>query len=253
MPKYALANDFWMGKLPRSLQNLSDGAWLLLALARPLIRRYNCSTLGKVNPGEADESIKGYVGNVAAFAQRDGGRVLTSLPPRPEDVVDRIVIAFVGSEADCKRAYISELGVCLSDFKAAYECLHAVNALYNRVQWDEEAARSMLGESEVLGLPSVLTGCVRVHESDAACARTCQSGPADAHIAGAEEPRGEACDSEPEEDAYNAGVADEDMKLDVDRQMTQVEVHLRKQALLAQQVQDYTSTILLFFLGGEGL
>eukprot|EP00973_Karenia_brevis_P032404 4468816-Karenia_brevis.AAC.1 len=102
MPKFALANDLWMGKLPRRLNALSDGAWLLLALARPFIRRYSClNDSGKWMPH--DERIKGYIGNVVAYAQANGGSLLESLPPSAKDVVERIVIAFAGSEGDlCK-------------------------------------------------------------------------------------------------------------------------------------------------------
>ena len=46
MPKYALANDLWIGKLPSCLEKLSSGAWLLLPLCRALVRRYNCMTGG---------------------------------------------------------------------------------------------------------------------------------------------------------------------------------------------------------------
>ena len=72
MPKYALANDLWMGKLPRCLARLSAGAWLLLPLSRALIRRYNCyPDSGKWTP--LDQRIKGFVGNVTVVPQADGG------------------------------------------------------------------------------------------------------------------------------------------------------------------------------------
>ena len=39
MPKYALANDLWMGQLPKPVRELSDAAWMMLALARPFMQR----------------------------------------------------------------------------------------------------------------------------------------------------------------------------------------------------------------------
>ena len=44
MPKYALANDLWIGRQPPPLRNLSLGAKLLLPLARGIVRRFNCKT-----------------------------------------------------------------------------------------------------------------------------------------------------------------------------------------------------------------
>ena len=46
LPKFALANDLWVGRLPDALAELSEGAKLLLPLARALIKRYNCKTEG---------------------------------------------------------------------------------------------------------------------------------------------------------------------------------------------------------------
>ena len=79
MPKFALANGLWLGKLPARLKTLTDGAWIMLALARPFIRRYSClNDSGKwMHP---DERIRGFIDNVVASAQANGGRVLTSLP-----------------------------------------------------------------------------------------------------------------------------------------------------------------------------
>ena len=62
------------------------------------------------------ERIKGYIGNVTAYAQADGGALLESLPPRAEDLVERIMIAFTGSEGDLSRAKIEALGVSLEQY-----------------------------------------------------------------------------------------------------------------------------------------
>jgi len=83
LPKFALANDLWMGRLPPQLGLLSTGAWMLLALARPLVKMVNCYPSGK-KAGDMDPNhcTKAYIGNVAAFAHQDGGPLLQSLPPR---------------------------------------------------------------------------------------------------------------------------------------------------------------------------
>jgi len=140
MPKYALANDLWMGRMPPALRDLSVGAWMLLPLARALIRRYNCfNDSGKHGP--ADQRIKAYIGNVCAFPQADGGKLVTSFPPREEDVIDHLLIAFAGQQGDLKKAFIKELGVNADKFRAAYEFLRSSKALYSRVEWDAEAAK----------------------------------------------------------------------------------------------------------------
>ena len=101
MPKYSLANDLWMGKEPAVFTKLSVGARMLLPLARSVIRRYNClNDSGKWMPYE--QRIKGFVGNVVAFPQSDGGAVLNSLPPTAASMIDSLVIAFAGSVEDLK-------------------------------------------------------------------------------------------------------------------------------------------------------
>ena len=245
MPKFALANDLWMGKLPRQLSGLSEGAWLLLPLLRPLIRRYSCLPDGATwcHP---DEKIKAFVGNVAAYAQQDGGRLLKSLPPKPEDLAERLVIAFVGSEADLKRAYIKDLQVSLEAFREAYDFLRAHNALYERVIWDEDAVKAMSESDGLLGLSRVLESCVRLQEPGESTMRARQAGAADAVVTGeeeAEEKEEEALgeeegasedpvepDGEEERWEYLAGVADADMQLDCDRQVQHIEVGLRRAA-----------------------
>ena len=114
MPTFAIANDFWQGKLPRVLQDMGDIAWHLLALVRPLIKRWTClpggAKAGHIDPKECSQ---GFIGNVAAYPQRDGGAVLLSLPPKPETLNEHINIAFVGSAADMEKCYERPLRVCV--------------------------------------------------------------------------------------------------------------------------------------------
>ena len=89
-----------MGLLPPVLQGLPDVAWLLLALARPLIRRYTCFHDG-AKAGDPEEHIKGFAGNTVAFLQQDGGALLNNLPLDASGLVDRILIVSVGSDGTC--------------------------------------------------------------------------------------------------------------------------------------------------------
>ena len=180
LPKFSLANDLWMGQLPPQLRGLSEGAWLLLALARPFIRRFGCLTdSGKWTHPE--ERIKAFIGNVCAFTQADGGSLVAKLPPRAEDLVGRITIAFAGSDGDLKRARLRALAVSPAAFKRAYDYLHRCNPIYAAVSWDEAAAMDLSRDRSVLGLPACLGACVRVDEmADPKAQSVRQEGPGEA-------------------------------------------------------------------------
>jgi hypothetical protein len=139
VPKYSLANDLWMGCMPEALKGLSEGAWLLLPLARAMIRRYNCKSEGsRWKP--ADQQVKAFIGNVCAFPQADGGACLQTMPPDARHLQESLLIVFTGLEEDVERGYHKELGVSLEKFKRAYMYLRHVNALYAETRWDEPEA-----------------------------------------------------------------------------------------------------------------
>ena len=171
LPKFALANDLWIGGMPDAFKCLSEGALLILPIARALIRRMNCKPDGaKDRFVPKDQMMKGYVGNACAFQQGDGGHVLKSLPPRVDDVVSRLVIAFTGSDEQVKRTtFRKELGVSLAEFQAAYNFLIKHNYVYEHIRWDHEAAAD-LARDGVLGLPAQLAACVYHQEADNAVA-----------------------------------------------------------------------------------
>jgi hypothetical protein len=105
MPKFALANDLWVGKRPVAFEGMSEGALMLLPLARAFIKRINClCDSGKYL--KVGERIKGFVGNAAVFPQADGGKVLLSLPPTKEALAQRLIIAFTGTDTDLKKAWL---------------------------------------------------------------------------------------------------------------------------------------------------
>ena len=241
MPKFALANDLWMGAMPAPLRSLSVGSWMLLPLGRAAIRRYNCSNdAGTWRP--ADQRIKGFVGNVCTFPQADGGKLATSLPPSSKDVSEHILIAFTGTDQDLKKARLEGLGVEPERFKAAYDFLKAHNVLYANTRWDEEAAKDLEMDEGHLGLPKVLARCLRRQEPDETDegGRVRQHGPADAvdasgwHAdAGGQGEEGVAAGhDEVEEDEFCAGIADDDMKTDADKQIVRIQLHLQRLELL---------------------
>ena len=157
MPKFALANDLWMGKLPQCLAKMNLGSKALLPLVRGLIRRYNCILDSGYLP--RDELTKGYVGNTVAFPQADGGAILHALPPQVEEAARRLVIALTGNDEHQSSQLRLDLGVDCDTFKETYDWLRDHNEIYSKVAWDEQAAAG-LRSKDAYGLPSQLTACV---------------------------------------------------------------------------------------------
>jgi hypothetical protein len=179
LPKFSLANDLWLGCMPAPLARLSEGALMLLAVARAFIRRYVCKPdSGIVN--KASMQIKGYVGNVCVFPQSDGGRVLMQLPPTEQDMVESLLLAFVGPEEDMQYAYIKQFGVDLQSYKLAYEFLKEHNFVYRYVDWDDAATELFLQDRSRLGLPKIFANCVRVAADEKVGTSVRQEGPAEA-------------------------------------------------------------------------
>ena len=119
---------------------------------------------------------------------------------------------------------MQEFGVDLQTFREAYEFLRSHNAAYAHVTWDEEAARGLEVVPE-LGLPAVFGACVQLQGANAEPAENLrQEGPAEA-VLGNSDSEDEAV---VEKDEYCAGLADEDAKIDTDKQFAKVELALRK-------------------------
>ena len=178
MPKFALPNDLWIGKLPKALRGLSEAAWILLALARVSVRRYNClNDSGKWLP--KDQQIKAIVGNVCAYPQADGGSVLQDMPPSPVEIAERLQVCFTGPEKDATRAYIKDLAMKLDDFKTAYEFLKECNSMYAFVRW-QEANAEQLQADDLSGMPKCFAACMRTYRGEAFPEGSRQEGPAEA-------------------------------------------------------------------------
>ncbi len=70
----------------------------------------------------------------------------------------------------------------------AYDYLHEVNAVFDHVVWDEEAAEALCTNHEVLGLPELIASCVHLQEprEGEGEVNARQEGPADAQVDGRE-------------------------------------------------------------------
>ena len=99
--------------------------------------------------------------NLAVFQQQDGPHLLHTLPPRPDDLVERVTIAFVGSDGDLKKRFLQQLRCDANAMKRAYELLRSVNAVYAHVKWDAAAEKVMRSMGGPLGLPGNLQACLR--------------------------------------------------------------------------------------------
>ena len=162
---------------------------MMLALARPLISRMTCSSSdGVQTEGEQAKKRRGkgkvknaFIGNVAVFQQQDGTRLLHSLPPRPDDLVERVTIAFVGSDGDLRKRFLQQLRCDANAVKKAYELLRLINAVYAHVKWDAAADAVMRSMDGPLGLPGNLQACLRhIDQVRAEDLQVEQVGPAEA-------------------------------------------------------------------------
>ena len=83
-------------------QNLTEGTKMMLGPGRACYRRLFLSK------GASDDSQGAHIGNVVMLAQASAGEILTEMPPRPDVLVDSMVIAFTGPRHDLH----STMGSC---------------------------------------------------------------------------------------------------------------------------------------------
>ena len=170
-----------------------------------------------------------------------------------------------------KSAYVKDLAVDLKTFRLAYEFLKENNYLYRYVSWTEDAESCLQEDELGMRLPRALSSCVRrVDRLDDAPLRqegpadaVAQDDPpvgGSSHAAsGSEEWARATTDAEDESNTgasdvekpveqpkvrkkgvrfkrkeqgeYCAGVDDEDMKMDTERQFLKVQIHMRRLAV----------------------
>ena len=108
MPKFALANDFFLGRQHPAYRNLSDGMRWMLSLGRPVWRKVYLGSAAQ----ETDEQQVGCASNCLLVAQPTAGMPEKILPPAPGEVEDSLLVAFTGRSgaletakwAKCSRA-----------------------------------------------------------------------------------------------------------------------------------------------------
>ena len=237
MPKFALANDLWMGQMPKPLRGLSDCVWMMLAVARPFIQRMTVYGRGGRYKGDPYEVHRAFVGNTAVFPQADGIPKLRSLPPMPEDFARYLSIAFAGHAGSMKTAYCRQLDCDVEVVHWVYDLLRRVNGSYAGVPWNDTAAVYLATKGTALGVSETLQPCVsRLKEEHVEDAQVLQSGPADAVVSGCVrcEKETDGCPVA-EVGQVGVGMADNDVELDLDRQIKQTHIRLSKQ--IGEQVR----------------
>ncbi len=98
LPKFSLANDFWIGREHPEYQNLSMATKWLLSLGRAC---YTKILLGK---GAPETRAQGLTGNTIFLAQPNPGQALLQLPPATDALVDSVVVAFTRSVDELEKA-----------------------------------------------------------------------------------------------------------------------------------------------------
>jgi len=150
-----------MGRVPVAHRGLSEGASLLLPIARAIIKRYNCKTEGSRWRSD-DFLIKAFTGNVCAVPQATSGALHTHAPVSEEAIQESLLLAFTGLEEDLEKAYYKSLGVPIGEFRRAVEYTRRCNKVYAQRHWDDEHGFARLStEGQPLGLPRIFASCLK--------------------------------------------------------------------------------------------
>ncbi|CAE7487143.1 tkt, partial [Symbiodinium necroappetens] len=96
LPRHALANDLWMGRVLPELSNLSPGTKRLLPIVRV------CMQVTVLQPLSLprDERQKGYIGNTIFLPQAGPGAIQATLPPKDQDMAENILFVLVGQKKE---------------------------------------------------------------------------------------------------------------------------------------------------------
>ena len=89
LPRHALANDLWIGRVLPELCNLSPGTKRLLPIVRV------CMQVTVLQPLSLprDERQKGYIGNTIFLPQAGPGAIQATLPPKDQDMAENILFS----------------------------------------------------------------------------------------------------------------------------------------------------------------
>ena len=169
LPRHALANDLWMGRVLPELSNLSPGTKRLLPIVRV------CMQVTVLQPLSLprDERQKGYIGNTIFLPQAGPGAIQATLPPKDQDMAENILFVLVGQKKEDLIKSSKLLQAPREEYVAAVERLRNTSPYYSSVALDS----SVFPDENV----SVLEGCVLETAVDSYLARELlQKGPADA-------------------------------------------------------------------------
>ena len=97
MPKMALANWMWLGRVAPEYRDISLGTRLLLGLGRPMIRKLY---LGR---GPRDEVQQGFQGNTMIMAQPRA--TYAQVVPNADVALESLIVMFCKSVDDVSRAH----------------------------------------------------------------------------------------------------------------------------------------------------
>ena len=132
LPRFALANDLWMGRVLPELADLSAGTKRLLPLVRTCVQ----VTVLQPRTIPDTERQRGYIGNSIFLPQPQPSSVAEVVPPRTIDMADTILFVLVGSQKDTLRSS-GLLKAPREEYLAAVRKLQEISMYYREVEVDE--------------------------------------------------------------------------------------------------------------------
>ena len=164
MPRFALANCMWLGRMHTLLQNASLGLRLLLGLGRPCFRKL---VLGA---GRSEDKQFGTTGNHVLVTQ-GSPCIHELLPPTSRQLSDSFVAVFGQHKEDLSKCQL--LTVSKNAYKTLAEERVCVNSVFARTVIDQQAVEA-LPEN---GVPQQLIDCaIHMPEVDKYAAARCGPG-----------------------------------------------------------------------------
>ena len=136
MPRYALANDNWGGRLPKVLRNLSAGTKRLLPLLRVCL---DVTVMQKGVHIPREQKQTGLLGNQIIIPQSSPSQVCAVLPPRCADTaqIEEFVHFVLVAGATDDHTNLPEHVAPRGEYEEAVTCLKERSKAYGNVTLDE--------------------------------------------------------------------------------------------------------------------
>lgn len=132
MPKFAMANDLWIGPSPPELQDLTLGEQLLISRARTYSKLLRLGT----RTSSTDTRQRGMRGNTVSFPQDPAG--VLKLLPQLNALQEFVTIVFTGADVNVLKNS-KDLSVRQWKVRQALQWLKANNDAYADMVIDEAA------------------------------------------------------------------------------------------------------------------